>query len=806
MGVPVSEAQVEWPVEEWLQRVQSAFDNPVLGLLRGQPASDGTSPPNLQQLGDTLYGALFAEGPIRESWLRAQGIAQNRDELLRFRLGLKESRLQRLPWEVLHQSGRPLTTRSDLTFARYAANFLIGQTGEVQNRLPEADAPLRVLMVIASPGDQNHLKLVQEVKTIQELLAAESDTPRVIDIHILDQPDRTALAQALEQGNFQVLHYAGHSDFGEQGGDVSLVNRQTGLTERLSGDDLAGLLVNNQVSLAVFNSCRSGHTAGDDEAMDWRQQNLVQALVNRGVPSVIAMAERIPDEVALAFTQLFYKNLHQGFPIDLSLSRTRQGLISAFGSDRHYWALPILYLQPDFDGFLFRHGALATNYQEFDSTALDLTAAAPFMLPQETPQHNHAPPLSESGTASAIAADDDLDLAIADMVQQVTASTTPPLPVDEAMDSAVTGSIPYESWPEDPETASVATADDAATVAQLDHSPASVSSQPVFNPLPSTPKKSLLLGGTVALVALAGVGAAIFQVVQSPPASPPSAVDNGASSIDTLASASDVDALLAQAQIAIAETRYADARETYEQVLTLALLGQTSADHVSDRIWPQVSDTQNPDLLYIQGRIHWQAIAQLSGDEISYDRDFQQRRLAEQALTAWSQTSDTFLTGLVARGFAAYAMGDFSGAIDHWDTALDLGLNRSDTASTSEAASAATVTDPILLHAYAGLVMARTRVADINPAGLENPNGLGDISPSEQAILQNTTANERAIARETFLRLQEIDPEGLTAPESLQGVTAPPETWNNWLWIDSLRDEWGRAYRYWQLQLNDDDA
>lgn len=78
----------------------------------------------------------------------------------------------------------------------------------------------------------------------------------------------------------------------------------------------------------------------------------MQALVNRGVPGVIAMADRIPDDVALTFTQLLYRHLRQGYPIDLSLSRVRQGLREAHRSAQPLWMLPLLYLRPGFDGYL----------------------------------------------------------------------------------------------------------------------------------------------------------------------------------------------------------------------------------------------------------------------------------------------------------------------------------------------------------------------------------------------------------------------------------------------------------------------
>ncbi len=78
------------------------------------------------------------------------------------------------------------------------------------------------------------------------------------------------------------------------------------------------------------------------------------------------MSERIPDEVALTLTQLFYRNLSQGYPVDLCVSRVRQGLISAYSSHQMYWALPILYLQPEFDGFLSQESELSDSAESLN--------------------------------------------------------------------------------------------------------------------------------------------------------------------------------------------------------------------------------------------------------------------------------------------------------------------------------------------------------------------------------------------------------------------------------------------------------
>lgn len=387
-GVPLAEEQVSWPVESWLQQARQLMHDPLLSVLQGDrsfggaarldelPEPEGAeadlelqrSQPalNLVALGQEFYQALF-QGTIRDSWMTAQGIAQHRREVLRLRLGLKGARLARLPWEVLHTAERnsvggaprPVATGTDVLFSRYQPSPGLVNTPGLRELMLGQQQPLKILMAIAGPTDQEHLELKREAIHLQEELSGRlgaegSSTGRLAEIQltILDQPDREQLTQALEQGQFQVLHYAGHSNLGVAGGNLYLVNRKTGLTEVLSGDDLAGLLVNNGIRMAVFNSCRSAHTATSELEHEIGEQSLAEALVRRGIPGVLAMAERIPDEVALTLTRLFYRNLKQGYPVDLSLSRARQGLISAYGSRQLYWALPTLYLHPEFDAQL----------------------------------------------------------------------------------------------------------------------------------------------------------------------------------------------------------------------------------------------------------------------------------------------------------------------------------------------------------------------------------------------------------------------------------------------------------------------
>ncbi|WP_392478899.1 cell division protein HetF [Nostoc sp. C110] len=366
-GVPLAEELVTWPVADWLIAAGHLMNDPLKSVLQGDPFTSGghesniaRNSVNLVALGQQFYNALF-QGTLRDSWITAQGIAQNHQQVLRLRLGLKDTRLARLPWEVMHAGDRPLATGPYVAFSRFQSGILGGSPLRSRNSFTTREqGGVKVLMVIASPSDQVRLDLQKQeaIKLQAELhrqtsrLAEGNNRFPEIELTVLDQPGREELTQALEQGRYQVLHYSGHSNLGGNGGEIYLVSRRTGLTEILSGDDLAGLLVNNNIQMAVFNSCLGAYTAASDPSGDTGERNLAESLVKRGIRSVLAMSERIPDEVALTLTQLFYRNLSQGYPVDLCVSRVRQGLISAYGSHQMYWALPILYLQPESDGFL----------------------------------------------------------------------------------------------------------------------------------------------------------------------------------------------------------------------------------------------------------------------------------------------------------------------------------------------------------------------------------------------------------------------------------------------------------------------
>ncbi|MBH8572224.1 CHAT domain-containing protein [Nostocaceae cyanobacterium CENA369] len=780
-GVPLAEELVTWPVVEWLAVAGHLMNDPLKSVLQGDalPFSGRESDiarnsVNLVALGQQFYNALF-QGTLRDSWITAQGIAQNHQQVLRLRLGLKDVRLARLPWEVMHAGDRPLATGPYVAFSRYQSGILAA------SRLPSRNIPkisqedgVKVLMVLASPPDRIHLDLLKQeaIRLQAELHRNISRTDEngnhlpEIELTLLDQPGREELTQALEQGRYHVLHYSGHSSLGPNGGEIYLVSNRTGLTETLSGDDLAGLLVNNNIQMAVFNSCWGAYTATSDTVGETGERNLTESLVKRGIRSVLAMSERIPDEVALTLTQLFYRNLSQGYPVDLCVSRVRQGLISAYGSHQTYWALPILYLQPEFDGFLC------------PEISVDLSA--------DSLNEYRPPRTNPSTTYSAIADDtDQMHLPIDDMMPSGLVHDSSGLDwlgeetwgdlVDEieyddpsyAEDSAlvsdlfrqldnqntlneqppvagemqqirennlhkeqVAGEIArlerqVKSWREVPE----AITEPNRNVAEGWKNSLTASSQ---NSLTRTRRQLRPIIGIIGASAIAGalgLGWWWQRQISNLPKIPPIPTQ----SLPTAKNPNtDLNKTATGIVTAIATEKLSqgDLQPGLAAVEELLNRGALAAAQAALTLVPS-KQADDPSVNFLKGRLAWQSV-QIKDEKYSID---DARRYWESAVKA---QPDSLLYNN-ALGFAYYAEGNLNRANDSWFKALNLALKQQNTASTAPVSVKATVPQDGLTS-YAGLAIGLYKSA-LNQPAAKQAQYLNEAIKLRQMVITDDPVN-----------------------------------------------------------------
>ncbi|MEM7713965.1 MAG: cell division protein HetF [Cyanobacteria bacterium P01_A01_bin.68] len=763
-GVPLAEELVRWPVADWLAAAGSLMNDPLQSVLQGDEMAlsacleetNARNSVNLVALGQQLYNALF-QGTLRDSWITAQGIAQNHQQVLRLRLGLKDTKLARLPWEVMHQGDRPIATGPYIAFSRYQS----GMSGT--SRLPSRNIPqlsteggIKVLMVIASPADQVRLNLLkQEAIRLQAELERKTqggDHLPEIELSVLEQPGREELTQALEQGNYHVLHYSGHSNFGANGGEIYLVSGRTGLTETLYGDDLAGLLVNNNIQMAVFNSCLGTYTATSDASLDTAQRNLTETLVKRGIKSVLAMSERIPDEVALTLTQLFYRNLSQGYAVDLCVSRMRQGLISAYSSHQLYWALPILYLQPEFDGYLdpevylpqsgelfneydLNSSAISTLYTSNSTTSSDMVPVDSTVNPYEVQDNSDLDLLGEDmwgDLVDEIEYDDpsysEDSAIVSDLFRQIDdekSLSEPPMNAelvgqfeDDYQQKQLSPDIDYQSedtliWDENNkypiQTSSEQNVANNETSTQESFEAWKAGNKATTELAKAAAKKEkrnqrLTLLGVLGISAIALIGGIDYLRTQQKPAIV-RVVPKTTSPLDSEVSKTEAVTEYASKQFRQGEIN--QGLKAVEELLNRDALG--NAEAALENV--EKDQINNPYLNFVKGRLAWQFI-QKGNTKYSID---DARRYWE---VATKNDPNSFLYKN-ALGFAYYAEGNLNRANDSWFKAMELSLRNNPAQPVSNSNGLMPVSQKVdkeALAAYAGLALSLYQMSQEVPS------------------------------------------------------------------------------------------
>lgn len=318
------------PLGEWASAPFAWAPTPDLGARLEDLQVGATNQTAMEGVGKALFEALFPmDVLVVYIAVKAQlGESQG----LRLRLHLP-SELARLPWELLYYPPFFLCTDPRSPVVRFLD--LPGTPRPLQTQ-----PPLRLLHLIASPADTPPLGVEQEASLLGSALADLA--ARGMAEIIPGRPGTLAmLRNGLRQG-CHIMHFSGHG--GLAGGEGYLVFEDDGgRARRVDADTLAHLLRGTSVRLAVLNACESA-TATDADAFG----SVAAALVQAGLPAVIAHQHAMPDSSAIPFAAEFYRSLAEGFPVDGAVAEGRKAIISELGSvwrERVDWATPVLFMR-----------------------------------------------------------------------------------------------------------------------------------------------------------------------------------------------------------------------------------------------------------------------------------------------------------------------------------------------------------------------------------------------------------------------------------------------------------------------------
>lgn len=293
-----------------IEEVVSIVDPNALGevlrklveLLEEQTSVTARDVAELESFGETLGEDVLQQLGVK----LASEAASSRDQV---HLQLQIPReLMAYPWELMHHKDGWLSEH----FAMGRQVFSRTAGTATRARVP---GPLRVLVVGNPLSDQRPLPYAAlEAEVIGagfEALAAETDGlidfNRERDLCINVEVTEADLRQKLRQGNYDILHFAGHAAFEP--------DRPESSAWWLSDGPFSAQSISNTLEwrktrpwLVFANACEAGRD-GAPKTYQSHVLGLASAFLDQGVSAYIAPLWRIDDVVAAEASQMFYEQL-----------------------------------------------------------------------------------------------------------------------------------------------------------------------------------------------------------------------------------------------------------------------------------------------------------------------------------------------------------------------------------------------------------------------------------------------------------------------------------------------------------------
>jgi formylglycine-generating enzyme required for sulfatase activity len=295
----------------------------------------------VKRCGESLFDAVFAND-VYACYLMSWEMAREQNKGLRVRLHIEVAEFHDYPWELLYNSKTKqfLALSNDTPIVRF-----------FELPFPEqplfVETPIKILVMISSPEGFPPLNVDDEWDRLESAFGPLIERGLVV-LERLPRPTLGELQKALRRDQFHVFHFIGHGKFvvHKQDGVLLLEEELNGRGRPVSGQYLGVLLHDHQcLRMVVLNACEGARTSQSDP-----YAGVAQALVQQGIPAVIAMQFPIFEDSAIEFAYEFYGAIADGFPVDASISEARKAIFTS-GNETE-WATPVLFMNSP-DGQIF---------------------------------------------------------------------------------------------------------------------------------------------------------------------------------------------------------------------------------------------------------------------------------------------------------------------------------------------------------------------------------------------------------------------------------------------------------------------
>ncbi len=274
----------------------------------------------LKDFGGTMFDAVV-QGQVRDCYYRSRDASTREGRGLRIKLRLDGvPSLADLPWEFLYDR----TTNQFLALSDFSPIVRhLGLPGPVAPLAVKP--PLRILAAIASPTTTAYADLESDAEWTR-LSAALSRLVQTgkVQLELLKPATLGELQRRLRRGEYHVLHFIGHGGFEVASGLGMLVfEDDSGRDHLVEGERFANVVCDHRSLRLAFLNCCEGTRASPTSPFT----GVAQALLQKGVPAVVAMQFEVTDVAALALGETFYEALADGCDVDTALGGDAQGAL-----------------------------------------------------------------------------------------------------------------------------------------------------------------------------------------------------------------------------------------------------------------------------------------------------------------------------------------------------------------------------------------------------------------------------------------------------------------------------------------------
>jgi hypothetical protein len=312
----------------------------------------------IKTIGEQLYELVFKNAVRKEFNTLLSDLKDGDLDLLRVELEFGDKQAQQLarwPWEYLCSlkddqpySGEFLASVTELMLNR---RLFLENAADTKFKTPP---PVRVLLVVSQPGQ---LSTVQHQQVFERLNALHEGNRIHLKTLIETREFSPDYAWQVTRTNFQdavkggegpggerfkphVIHFIGHGRYEDGHGEVAFADAGGGV-DWIPDDKFAEWAKHKELKLVFLQACESA--LGDPHKS---VSGMALKLAHQNIPAVIAMQDKVENEVANTFACSFYDALAKRQPIDLAVKAGRKAVENLHhDAQRLAFGVPVLYLR-----------------------------------------------------------------------------------------------------------------------------------------------------------------------------------------------------------------------------------------------------------------------------------------------------------------------------------------------------------------------------------------------------------------------------------------------------------------------------